>query len=592
MLIASVKVSTTCMQWLSGIYLVNSMIKKTSSPLLHLSLVYLAVLITLLFSSGCQKKADPIQKPVTNQKPQFTNQDFIVYTSGGKLYTTNLSAQVIQQLENTGSSNWFPAVSPDQTKIAFWSSQSGSYELWIYDLAASRPYRLTFFNDQSLDPEVKNFNIHNAPTWSPDGSMLAFSHAGKIWTIDQQGFNLETMVTEGVNFSPAWSPDNRYLAYLSMQNNHRHLVLQKIETGEKWAITTFPKTHQVGGPAWSPDSKKIIFSLAVYEAVDIWQVNRDGSQLKRLTKDGASNAPVYSPDGNKIAFSSGRQDPYFWTIWLMNADGSSQFSVSRNNGYSPSWLVWPEAVTSATTGLTDDPTPVPTIPIPVPTVTETIAEQPIAALPTATQIPTEEPTPRPTQPPATATPEAAKISEPGDEVSVDEFVDENEILEDTEPIQPVPTAVTEDSSEAAPATEEDYAEFEEYADDDDVVLTEEKSTTNSALPENVITLKPTVDFHFAKDLIKTSSLPELNALAKQIDSYPDSPLIVQGQIRGPQWLPMLKTLSRARANSVLRHLIVNENIKQINVTAIGEKDDFPDLSDQTEDVPVLLIIIN
>ncbi len=51
---------------------------------------------------------------------------------------------------------------------------------------------------------------------------------------------------------------------------------------------------------------KIAFSAQVeYENHEIFVVNPDGSNLVRLTnQDGFDNAPVWSPDGSKIAFVS------------------------------------------------------------------------------------------------------------------------------------------------------------------------------------------------------------------------------------------------------------------------------------------------
>ena len=139
--------------------------------------------------------------------------------------------------------------------------------------------------------------------------------------------------------------------------------------------------------------------------------------------------------------------------------------------------------------------------------------------------------------------------------------------------------------------EESYEAFEEFADEDNSVLPPEK--LNVSTQENKRFYTPKISFYFAKDLIKTSSLPTLKNLSQELDKYPEAPLIVQGFIRGPNWLktfiPILKSLSRARANSILRHLIVNEKIKQINVTAIGEGDSFPALEGHPPEEPILII---
>ncbi len=620
----------------------------------RLGLVLGLVCLAALSIIGCRKNTPPAPAPTVIATP-ITHNEQLVYTSSGQLFTTDLSGEKIGKLENTGKNNWFPSMAPDQQTLAYWSDQSGSHELWLYNFKTASATRLTFFNSSENDPAAQNFNIHDAPTWSPNSQEIAFSRMGQIWLIDREGYNLETVVREGNNYSPSWSPDGKLLAYISLQHQSQNLYLRRIKTGEEWAITTFPATHHAGGPSWSPDGKKIAFSLSIYETVDIWIINNDGTDLKRLTKDGASNAPVWSWDGKKIAFSSGRQDPYHWEIWVMNSDGSGQFAVSRNGGFSPTWrnletavpnpalpamaTAQPNAVAKATISPvptskpTTKPTPIPTVPpakiktiptavpkaTPVPPSSdnaelledlEALEEEAPAEKPTPkpmptkkpTLVPTMEPTPNPTpMPTKAATNPQSSVKSPSAPVQKEEYFDEMGDLTD-EPLPEEPPAVkttpapsrqplAKATAEQKNNEEESYAEFEEYADEDAVVLKNENKNGGQTLPGNVITFEPEIQFYFAKDLIKASSLTELDKLAKQIEAYPDSPLIIKAMIKGPKWLPLLRTLARARANSVLRHLIVNENIRQINVTAIAEGDPYPDLSDQVEDLPILLVVI-
>ena len=75
-------------------------------------------------------------------------------------------------------------------------------------------------------------------------------------------------------------------------------------------------------PAWSPDGNKIVFSSNRAGNFEIYLMNQDGGSVVRLTDNSAADtAPTFSPDGSKIAFVSERDGNK--EIYVMNADGSN-----------------------------------------------------------------------------------------------------------------------------------------------------------------------------------------------------------------------------------------------------------------------------
>ncbi len=411
--------------------------------------------------------------------------------------------------------------------------------------------------------------------------------------MESSGFNLETIVVEGETVAPTWSPDGTLLAYVVTKNKTSNLYLHKLATAETWTITNFPTSQRVGGPAWSPNGKLIAFSVSTREDTDIWVIQSDGSHLTRLTQDKRSHSPVWSPDGKRMAFASGRQDPFHWEVWVMNADGTGAFSVTRNGGASPVWMhiLRDRGVRIVGEPEVAQPTAVPPRwePTAVPTVKRSAAQvvEPQHTLPAPMPTATSEPTPKPTAQPARAQipayvpPTALPTPVPAVPTAMPTPVP-------TKKVEAEPTRAAEVSK---PQKEENYDEYEKYAEADKSILPD--LDVKEDKPNNRLVYLPKIDFYFAKDLIKPVSLPILSRLAEEMGKHPESPLIVQGQPSGPALLRMFlgKSLSRARANSVLRHLIVTEKIKQINVNAIGEGDEFPDLGKREDNQPVLLIII-
>jgi Tol biopolymer transport system component len=77
---------------------------------------------------------------------------------------------------------------------------------------------------------------------------------------------------------------------------------------------------------------KIAFSSNRDGNVEIYTMNADGSEQTRLTTHDYSDDmwPEYSPDGTKIAFTSGRGDDLYYQIYVMNADGSNVTRITNS----------------------------------------------------------------------------------------------------------------------------------------------------------------------------------------------------------------------------------------------------------------------
>src|SRR5438477_654886 len=90
-------------------------------------------------------------------------------------------------------------------------------------------------------------------------------------------------------------------------------------------------------PRWSPKGDTLVYT-ARGATHDLWIVNVDGSNPRRLTGGTADNqGATWAPNGRHLAFQSNRNGR--WQIFAMLADGSAQEAVTRGAGEatSPSW---------------------------------------------------------------------------------------------------------------------------------------------------------------------------------------------------------------------------------------------------------------
>jgi Tol biopolymer transport system component len=114
------------------------------------------------------------------------------------------------------------------------------------------------------------------------------------------------------------------------------LYVKDITTGKVTQLTdNFENAPGVptgdGAPVWSPDGTKIAFSRKVDDGTDspcsaVFVMDADGSDEKQLT-DGCDRPDAWSPDGSKIAYSRCFEQCH---IWVVNPDGTDERSIANS----------------------------------------------------------------------------------------------------------------------------------------------------------------------------------------------------------------------------------------------------------------------
>jgi Tol biopolymer transport system component len=163
--------------------------------------------------------------------------------------------------------------------------------------------------------------------WSPAGSKLAvsiFPTGGErtIWVMNADGSN-DHQVAAADNVSvPSWSPDGTTIAYSASTDGRTEIHLVGADGTEHRIIhgEEADGTYAIFSAKFSPDGTKILFDRGTDSGFDIFVMNVDGSDVRRLTSTGTDYDPQWSPDGTKIAFT--RQLGTTSDIFVMNADGS------------------------------------------------------------------------------------------------------------------------------------------------------------------------------------------------------------------------------------------------------------------------------
>jgi len=207
-----------------------------------------------------------------------------------QIWVSSVDKSFNQKYTHSEKSSSYPQFSPDGKSIAFLSTRSGKNQIWVMNTFGGEAKQLT---------ESKN-SINNFK-WSHDGEFIAFT-MNDPETDEEKKLKKEKrdviLVDKNFKFS-----------HLYLINPKNKKSLKKITSGN-FSINSFD---------WSPLGKSIVFSHQNDTNINTGFINTDISEIiieEELVKSiikrpGLDSNPIYSNDGNSIAFisSGGKIEP-------------------------------------------------------------------------------------------------------------------------------------------------------------------------------------------------------------------------------------------------------------------------------------------
>ncbi len=175
------------------------------------------------------------------------------------------------------------------------------------------------------------------PSWSPDGTMIAFRRDGDIWAMKADGTSQHEVVDTGeIDLAPVWSPDGTRLGFTSFPASGAGPDTLWVVDLDGTDLTRL--VEQAGSPTWSPDGRRLAFVRGTGQTASVFVANVDGSGLRELVKDAAE--PAWSPDGTRIAYLllAGGCDDH-GQVWAIDVDGAHATRLTRDpvGAHAPTW---------------------------------------------------------------------------------------------------------------------------------------------------------------------------------------------------------------------------------------------------------------
>jgi TolB protein len=169
-----------------------------------------------------------------------------------------------------------------------------------------------------------------APNWSEDGKRLIYNSKGLLYS-----FNIDKRITEQINTDFADNNNNDHV--LSFDNELLGISHHSREDEDNSIVYILPAKGGIPeritakGPSylhgWSPDGEYLVYTGGRNGNYDIYKISRyDKEEIRLTSATGLDDGSEYTPDGKYIYFNSNRSGTM--QIWRMKPEGSDQEQVT------------------------------------------------------------------------------------------------------------------------------------------------------------------------------------------------------------------------------------------------------------------------
>ena len=222
-----------------------------------------------------------------------------------------------------------PTFSPDGSQVAFsWDGEhQDNFDIYVKVVDGADAVRLT-----------SNPARDSSPAWSPDGRHIAFVREGAIFLILPLG-GAERKVADVQAHDIAWTPDGKSLVVSSGKFAKRRLILLSVDTGHVKELTTAVLGEEpvLGdeAPAVSPDGLKLVFVRQTTSGIAaLYLMALAGGEPRRLTQFGSTFPGLaWTADGRELVYAGRIGDAM--ALWRRSVETPAGSPAKRIEGVEP-----------------------------------------------------------------------------------------------------------------------------------------------------------------------------------------------------------------------------------------------------------------
>jgi Tol biopolymer transport system component/tRNA A-37 threonylcarbamoyl transferase component Bud32 len=222
------------------------------------------------------------------------------------------AARLLPKLSDETTNRW-PLFLPDGKTIVYMSGRAGG-------LGAARLAVVSVADAKRAALDVPGVSplalLHGHLVYvTQTGVVMAVPFDGHRVTLGDPMPLLQDVVTDNLGGAKAALSATGTLVYRSGKSENQPVIVHGATT------PLIDKAGNFSTPRFSPDGKRVAFTVTSSGAMDVWVYDRARSTLTKVTSEGLNQRPEWSPDGKRLVFVSDRGGKS--AVWSQPADVSA-----------------------------------------------------------------------------------------------------------------------------------------------------------------------------------------------------------------------------------------------------------------------------